>query len=120
MESALNAVSHDKKAAQMENVQLSSQLEAAQKAVLAAENAQAHAEHELNSSQTAMHELQGRVEDATAALEASSTAAQSTSEVCFFFRQQRCLRLELPPVLLSHVVWGGNVLKLRVMTLLAS
>lgn len=81
MESALNAVSHDKKAAQMDNVQLGSQLEAAQKAVLAAEAAQMQAEEQLSSSHVMIEGLQGRVEDVTASLEASSTAVQSTAEV---------------------------------------
>ena len=89
MESALNAVSHDKKAAQMENVQLSSQLEAAQKAVLAAEAAQAQAEHQLTSSQAEIEGLQGRVDDVTASLEVSSSNAQSTAQVCL----RTCLSL---------------------------
>ena len=81
MESALNAVSHDKKAAQMENVQLGSQLEAAQKAVLRAEAAQVQAEQQLTSSQAEIEGLQGRVNDVTASLEASSANAQSTEQV---------------------------------------
>jgi chromosome segregation ATPase len=84
MESALNAVSHDKKAAQMENVQLCSQLEAAQKAVLAAQAAQSRAEEQLSSSQAMIEGLQERVEDVTASLEVSSSAAQSTAEVSPF------------------------------------
>jgi hypothetical protein len=68
----------------MENVQLCSQLEAAQKAVLAAQAAQSRAEEQLSSSQAMIEGLQERVEDVTAYLEVSSSAAQSTAEVSPF------------------------------------
>lgn len=58
MESALNAVSHDKKAAIMENAQLAAQLEGSQKSLMAAELGQRKTETDLANTQSMATDLQ--------------------------------------------------------------
>lgn len=83
MESALNAVSHDKKAAIMENAQLAAQLEGSQKSLMAAELAQRKTETELANTQSTASELQQQLAAFESELQAVIENAQSKEAVRF-------------------------------------
>jgi chromosome segregation ATPase len=81
MESALNAVSHDKKAAQMENAQLNSQLEASQKAVLAAQAAEQDVLSDLIAHQEAAADLRAQIGALEEQLQEAKAVAISQEQV---------------------------------------
>lgn len=81
MESALNAVSHDKKAAIMENAQLAAQLESSQKSLMAAELAQRKTESELANTQSIAAELQQQLAAFESELQAVIEGAQTKEAV---------------------------------------
>ena len=83
MESALNAVSHDKKAAIMENAQLAAQLEGSQKSLMAAEMSQRKSETELANTQTVATELQQQLTEFESELQVMVETAQTKESVRF-------------------------------------
>lgn len=99
MESALNAVSHDKKAAIMENAQLAGQLEGSQKSLMAAELAQRKAETELANSQIIANSLQQQLTDFENDLQGMVETAQTKEGVRFLHGDlaTACSRLFMQP-----------------------
>lgn len=81
MESALNAVSHDKKAAIMENAQLSAQLEGSQKSLMAAESAHRKTETDLANSQATANDLQQQLAAFESEMQAVIERAQAKEAV---------------------------------------
>jgi chromosome segregation ATPase len=82
MESALSTTSHDKKAAQMENAQLTSQLESSHKAVYMAQSSQEALAQELANSEVQTEELRGQVASLERECAATQAALQQREGVC--------------------------------------